>query len=77
MTGAEKITIRLPPRYLEALDLLVATDDFESRSEAIRHAVRDLIYERMEIVDAKIEKMQGLDKKLHRLQGLERDVLKP
>ncbi len=34
----EKITLRLPARYLKALDFLVQVDDFPSRSEAVRFA---------------------------------------
>lgn len=45
----EKVTIRLPERYIRALDFLVKVDDFPSRSEAIRAAIRDFIYERVDI----------------------------
>ena len=33
---SEKMTLRLPARYLKALDFLVEVDDFPSRSEAVR-----------------------------------------
>lgn len=46
----DKVTIRLPAKYLKRLDFLVAVDDFPSRSEAIRTAVRDLLYNRLEYV---------------------------
>ena len=39
----EKITLRLPARYLKALDFLVQVDDFPSRSEAVRAAIRDFV----------------------------------
>ncbi len=45
-TDLEKVTLRLPARYIRALDFLVKVDDFPSRSEAIRAAIRDLIYDR-------------------------------
>jgi antitoxin ParD1/3/4 len=46
----DKVTIRLPAKYLKRLDFLVSVDDFPSRSEAIRTAVRDLLYNRLEYV---------------------------
>src|SRR5438552_1085078 len=47
---SEKMTLRLPPRYLKALDFLVEVDDFPSRSEAVRAAIRDFVYARVELV---------------------------
>jgi len=37
------ITLNLPPLYLKALDELVKAKKYPNRSEAIRHAVRDLL----------------------------------
>ncbi|HEV8594580.1 MAG TPA: ribbon-helix-helix domain-containing protein [Thermoplasmata archaeon] len=54
----EKITIRIPRRFLETIDFLVALDDFSSRSEAVRTAIRDMIYARVEVVSDRIKKMQ-------------------
>ena len=54
----EKITIRVPTKFVSALDFLVEVDDFPSRSEAIRAAIRDLVYSRVELVMDKIKKMQ-------------------
>lgn len=77
MTGKnEKITIRLPKSYLTTLDFLVKVDDFPSRSEAIRTAVRDLIYDRADIVMDKLKKLQELNEKMVGLQALEEEILK-
>ncbi len=62
MTGEdEKITIRIPKRYLDAIDFLVEMDDFPSRSEAVRAAIRDFVYGRVELVTDKIKKMQAAE----------------
>ncbi len=62
MTGEdEKITIRVPKRFLRAIDFLVEMDDFSSRSEAVRAAIRDFIYARVEVVTDKIKKMQAAE----------------
>jgi len=55
----EKITIRVPRRFLETIDFLVTLDDFSSRSEAVRTAIRDMIYARVEVVSDRIKKMQA------------------
>jgi Arc/MetJ-type ribon-helix-helix transcriptional regulator len=73
---SEKITIRLPKSYLTTLDFLVRADDFPSRSEAIRTAVRDMIYGRIDLVMEKIKKLQELREKMVSLQALEEEILK-
>src|SRR5438093_4826559 len=60
----EKITLRLPARYLKALDFLVQVDDFPSRSEAVRAAIRDFVYARVELVTEKLKKMQDAERTL-------------
>ena len=67
----DKVTIRPPAKYLKRLDFLVAVDDFPSRSEAIRTAVRDLLYNRLEYVIEKQKqalKADLLDAEMERLQ---------
>ncbi len=73
----EKVTIRLPKRYLRRLDFLVRVDDFPSRSEAIRTAVRDLLYTRVEIVLEKQKRLLELDLKEAELEEVERKYLRP
>lgn len=67
----DKVTVRLPAKYLKRLDFLVAVDDFPSRSEAIRTAVRDLLYNRLEYVMEKQKqalKSDLLDAEMEKLQ---------
>jgi Arc/MetJ-type ribon-helix-helix transcriptional regulator len=73
----EKITIRLPARWLKRLDLLVQVDDFPSRSEAIRTAVRDLLYARVDLVLEKQKRLHELDLKAAELEEVERRYLRP
>ena len=72
----EKITIRVPRRYLRAIDYLVKADDFPSRSEAIRAAVRDMIYQRIEMVPEKLEKIQNAEQAVANLEAMERELTK-
>jgi Arc/MetJ-type ribon-helix-helix transcriptional regulator len=72
----EKITIRVPKRHLKALDFLVQIDDFPSRSEAIRSAVRDLIYARLELVVDRMKKFEHAEQSLAEIKTLEEKYLK-
>ncbi len=71
----EKVTIRLPERYVRALDFLVTVDDFPSRSEAIRAAIRDFIYERVDVVMEKVKKMEEAEKTLAEMEEFKEKYL--
>ncbi len=71
----EKITLRLPQRYLKALDFLVEVDDFPSRSEAVRAAIRDLVYARVELVTDKLKRIQEAEKSLADMESFKKDFL--
>jgi len=72
----EKVTIRVPKRHLKALDFLVQIDDFPTRSEAIRSAVRDLIYARLELVMDRMKKFEHAEQSLAEIKSLEEKYLK-
>lgn len=72
----EKVTIRLPERYIRALDFLVKVDDFPSRSEAIRAAIRDFVYERVDVVMEKVKKMEEAEKTLAAMEIFQTEYLK-
>ncbi len=71
----EKITLRLPQRYLKALDFLVEVDDFPSRSEAVRAAIRDLVYSRVELVTDKLKRIQEAEKSLANMESFKTEFL--
>jgi Arc/MetJ-type ribon-helix-helix transcriptional regulator len=71
----EKVTVRLPERYVRALDFLVKVDDFPSRSEAIRAAIRDFIYQRVDVVMDKVKKMEEAEKTLAAMEQFESEYL--
>jgi len=72
----EKITIRIPDRHLRAIDFLVEIDDFPSRSEAIRVAIRDLIYARTELVMDRMKKLEHAEQVLAEMKEFEDQFLK-
>ncbi len=71
----EKITLRLPTRYLKALDFLVDVDDFPNRSEAVRAAIRDFVYARVEIVTEKLKKIADAEKSLADMESFKREYM--
>ncbi|MCI4371121.1 MAG: ribbon-helix-helix domain-containing protein [Thermoplasmata archaeon] len=71
----EKITLRLPARYLKALDFLVQVDDMPSRSEAVRAAIRDFVYARVELVAEKMRKMQDAERTLAEAEAFKREYM--
>lgn len=71
-----KVTIRVPKRFLDAIDFLVEMDDFPSRSEAIRTAIRNLVYERVDFVTEKLEKMHDAEKSIAQLEEVRKQYLK-
>ena len=75
-TNNEKITIRLPQRFIKALDFLVEMDDFPSRSEAVRAAIRDFVYNRVELVSDKYKKMQEAERSMLEINEFNQEYLK-
>lgn len=72
----EKITIRVPKRFLQAIDFLVEMDDFPTRSEAVRAALRDFVYGRVEIVTDKLKKMQAAEAAMADVDRTRREFLR-
>ncbi len=72
----DKVTIRLPKRFIKALDFLVAVDDFPSRAEAIRAAVRDLVYTRIDLVPEKAKRIRDAELALEESDHLRKNVLR-
>jgi len=72
----EKVTLRLPARHIRALDFLVQVDDFPSRSEAIRAAIRDFIYVRLDLVTDKLRKMEEAERALAEMEAYEERYLR-
>ena len=74
-TDSEKITLRLPQRFLKALDFLVEVDDFPSRSEAVRAAIRDFVYARVELVTDKLKKIEEAERTMASMDAFKREYM--
>lgn len=73
---SEKITIRLPTNFLRILDYLVAVDYFSSRSEAIRTAIRDMIFEKVPEIKEKMDRIKEVQDLIAELEILQKDMRK-
>lgn len=72
----EKVTIRIPKRFIEVLEFLVEMDDFPTKSEAIRVAIRDLVYERAELVSQKLKRIQEAERAVSEIKELRKEYLR-
>ena len=72
----EKITIRLPRRYLDIIDFLVENDYFSSRTEAIRTAVRDLVMSAGKIMDS-LKTLESIERTMREKREMKEKYLKP
>jgi Arc/MetJ-type ribon-helix-helix transcriptional regulator len=71
-----KITIRLPLEFIDQIDFLVDLDDFPNRSEAIRTAIRDMLYQRVPLVLEKEEKKAELRKQMGKITEFRKEYMK-
>ncbi len=76
MSETEKVTIRLPKSYLDRIDFLTEMDDFPSRTEAIRTAVRDMLYYRVDLVAEKVQEMAEQEQKMAQAKAVREEYLK-
>ena len=63
----DRITIRLPQIYLRQIDIFIGLGEFSTRSEVIRHAVKDYI-------DSQSDRIMQRADKLKKVQELEATV---
>jgi len=63
----DRITIRLPHIYLRQIDIFIGLGEFSTRSEVIRHAVK-------EYIDSQSDRIMQRADKLKKVQELEATV---
>ncbi len=71
-----KFTVRLPVDFIREIDFLVRVKDFPSRSEAVRTAIRDMLYERIDMVMEKVEKKVKANQRIAEMEALEQEYLR-
>ena len=70
-----KLTVRIPESYLRDIDFLVEAEDFPSRSEVIRTAVRDLVNDRLELVMGNLERKMVVMDRMAQLEEIQKKFL--
>jgi Arc/MetJ-type ribon-helix-helix transcriptional regulator len=71
-----KFTVRLPVDFIREIDFLVKVNDYPSRSEVVRTAVRDLLYDRIDMVMEKVEKKVKAKHRIAEMEALEEEYLR-
>ncbi len=67
----ERITVRLPRRDLTSIDAFIKLGEFASRSEVIRHAVRDYVKKRASELLETAEQIKQVQQLQQELQSIE------
>ncbi len=66
----ERITVRLPKRDLNTIDLLIEYGEFSSRSEIIRHAIHDFVKTQTSTVLKTAEQIKQVQQLHHELESI-------
>jgi Arc/MetJ-type ribon-helix-helix transcriptional regulator len=74
--GTVKLTVRIPERFVRAMDYLIEIQDMPSRSEVIRAAIRDFVYERVEIAKEKMKKIQEAEMSITEYEEFKKEYMK-
>lgn len=71
----EKIAVRLPKKHLEFMDYLIANHEYNSRSEVIRHAVKEFLDKHVPALTEKLKKMQEARQSMVEAKNIENEFL--
>ena len=74
-TKTVKLTIRIPERFIKSMDYLIEIQDMPSRSEVVRAAIRDFVYQRVEIAAEKMKKILEAEKSIEQFEDIKKQYL--
>ena len=67
----ERITVRLPKRDIAAIDAFIDLGEFATRSEVIRHAVRDYLRKSTSDILESAQKIKEIQKMQQEIKSVE------
>jgi Arc/MetJ-type ribon-helix-helix transcriptional regulator len=67
----ERITVRLPKRDLASIDAFIELGEFASRSEVIRHAVRDYLRKRTQEILESADQIKQVEQLRQEIKNIE------
>jgi len=70
-----KLTVRIPERFVKAMEYLIEIQDMPSRSEIVRAAIRDFVYERVEIAAGKMKKILEAEESIEQYEEIKKRYL--
>jgi Arc/MetJ-type ribon-helix-helix transcriptional regulator len=71
----EKIAVRLPKKHLELMDYLIANHEYLSRSEIIRHSVKEFLDRHVPALTEKLKEMQKARQSMAEAENIEKKFL--
>ena len=71
-----KLTVRIPERFTKAMDFLIELQDMPSRSEIVRAAIRDFVYQRVELATEKMTKIQEAETSMAQFEDVKKQYLR-
>ncbi|MCK5548453.1 MAG: ribbon-helix-helix protein, CopG family [Thermoplasmata archaeon] len=71
-----KLTVRIPERFTKAMDFLIELQDMPSRSEIVRAAIRDFVYQRVELATKKMTKIQEAETSMAQFEDVKKQYLR-
>jgi Arc/MetJ-type ribon-helix-helix transcriptional regulator len=67
----DRITIRLPRIYLRQMDLFIRVGEFSTRSEVIRHAVKEYITNQSDRITQRTDKLKKVQELEAAIEAIE------
>ncbi|MFA5772564.1 MAG: ribbon-helix-helix domain-containing protein [Thermoplasmata archaeon] len=71
----EKIAVRLPKKHLELMDYLIANHEYLSRSEIMRHAVKEFLEKHVPALTEKLKTMQQARQSMAEVENIEKKFM--
>jgi len=75
LADMKKITMRIPASYLAKMDYLVEVEDFQTRSEVIRYALKEMLDKRIEVVLGQMDKLRLVQEQMEHIENVKREYL--
>lgn len=72
----QRMTIRLPKRHINSIDMFIRAGEYATRSEVIRHAIKDFIKKHADSIIEEADKIKQVQKLNFELESIEPYVKK-
>ena len=67
----QRMTIRLPKRHINSIDMFIRAGEYATRSEVIRHAINDFIKRHADSIIEEADKIKKVQESNFELESIE------